>query len=198
MTAEIITITLILITAFIFLLKDKIFLNRKYNRNITVELTVVTVILIFINLYPCKFILNKELITITLQMIFAGIIEEIIFRVYLYKFFEKFRDCKHAVIYSSLIFGLIHIVNISNISITFTILQILCAVGMGLLYSIAYYKTGNIIIPIVSHILINISYTLGGSVSVYKEVIFTVIVTAVSAFEIYTTFYRLTDIKYKS
>ncbi|HHX66846.1 MAG: type II CAAX endopeptidase family protein [Miniphocaeibacter sp.] len=85
-------------------------------------------------------------------VILAPIIEEYIFRYFLYKKTSVFGD-RIYILFSSLIFGMFHL----------NILQSLYAFVLGLILSSLYLYTGNIKYPIIIHLIINL---LGGGISI--------------------------------
>lgn len=93
----------------------------------------------------------------------VGISEELylrggLFNLFLGIFHNKTKNVLYAAVCSSLIFGLFHLVNLSSgQDILTTLVQIIFAFFFGLTASFVYYKTQNIIIPIISHTLINTS-----------------------------------------
>lgn len=103
--------------------------------------------------------INKtNLITLALYCICIGIYEEFLCRGWLQnEFIERFGNDRKGVIksivISSLIFGLMHLSNISIQSTFDTVLQIINALAMGMLLGSIYYKSNNIWTVIVLHAL---------------------------------------------
>lgn len=103
--------------------------------------------------------INKtNLITLALYCICIGIYEEFLCRGWLQnEFIERFGNDRKGVIksivISSLIFGLMHLSNMSVQSTFDTILQIINALAMGMLLGSIYYKSNNIWTVIVLHAL---------------------------------------------
>ena len=84
-------------------------------------------------------------------MLNVGIIEEIIFRGFLFRMMEK-DNIKLAVVVSSLTFGIGHIVNLFNgAELLPTLLQICYASAVGFLFVIIFIKSKSIIPCIVAH-----------------------------------------------
>ena len=80
--------------------------------------------------------------------------EELIFRVVINKEMIKTLSRFKTILFSSLIFGLIHLVNISSLaSIPYVLLQVLYSFGLGLLLSLIYTKTYNFIYIFIIHFL---------------------------------------------
>lgn len=82
--------------------------------------------------------------TLLIVVIFAPIIEELVFRKLIYNLVGDYGQ-KTYVIVSGLMFGLFH----GNIG------QSLYTFWIGMLVAILYYKTGSIIYPIILHMLVN-------------------------------------------
>lgn len=113
-------------------------------------------------------------------MIGVGVIEEIVFRGFLFKALCK-NNVKQAVIISSVTFGIGHIVNIFNGAAVFeTLLQICSAIAIGFLFTIIFYKTKSIIPCIVSHGTINSLSVFADDMSSAFNIAITIIVTAIS------------------
>lgn len=81
-------------------------------------------------------------------MINVGFIEEILFRVFLFKAIEK-ESVKKAIIIiiiSTLTFGIGHIVNLFNGQDTLnTIIQIIYALSLGYLFVMIFYKSNSLV-----------------------------------------------------
>lgn len=151
----------------------------------TVVIYIATAALILINLYPFDIKTDKDIWGIIIQLIFVAAVEELTFRGYLFRFFETVKDYKTAIILSSLLFGLVHITNLFNDNWLLVLLQVVGAVGISVIYSITYYKTGNLYLCIISHALINISANIGTSDSLAKESVFTVACVLLSLLSIW-------------
>lgn len=105
--------------------------------------------------------LNENISTINIIIEFLlclliAISEEIVFRGNLFKEFLKHKSPFLSILYSSLIFGAIHLLNISSLdSIIYCLIQAIYAFAIGLIMAFMYYYTDNIIIPISFHFLYN-------------------------------------------
>lgn len=96
--------------------------------------------------------LGKQIILCLL----VAIIEELLFRELLLSEFRRYSNPFLSIIFSSLIFGGIHILNITTLgSIPQCLLQALYTFLLGLLLGFTYLFTGNIIVPIFFHFLFN-------------------------------------------
>lgn len=98
---------------------------------------------------------KNQIIFYMLNMVNVGFIEEIIFRGFLFKMMEK-DNARSAIIVTSVIFGIGHIINLLNGSeLISTLFQILSAISIGYLFVIVFYN-GNSLIPcIITHALFN-------------------------------------------
>ena len=98
--------------------------------------------------------------------IFVGIAEEFLCRGWLQnEFIERFSDNKNSVIKSiilaSLVFGVMHIMNIGQQTVFETILQIINATALGMLLGSVYYKSKNIWSVIFLHAFYDFALFLG-------------------------------------
>ena len=90
-------------------------------------------------------------------MIFAGMIEEILFRGMLYKEMAESNE-KSAMIVSSLLFGVGHIVNLFNGSgaeLVANMCQVVYAISVGFMFVVLFKTCGSIIPCIITHSLLN-------------------------------------------
>ena len=80
------------------------------------------------------------------KMLCVGFLEELIFRGFLFKAMAR-NSIKWAVVVSSVTFGLGHILNLVNgsgMSVAENVVQIVCAVLIGFLYVIMFYRGGSL------------------------------------------------------
>lgn len=92
-----------------------------------------------------------------LSMLLVGLLEEIIFRGFLFKAMAE-NDLKSAIIVSSVTFGIGHFVNLINGSgaeIIPNICQVVSAVAIGFLFVVLFYKTKSLLACIVTHGVLN-------------------------------------------
>lgn len=85
--------------------------------------------------------------------IFAPIFEEIIFRFGLYKKLNKKLNAFISILVTSIVFALIHDYNIDGVIIL---------LGISLIWNYSFYKTDNLIYPIILHFFHNL-YALSGN-----------------------------------
>ena len=82
--------------------------------------------------------------------------EELLFRALLLMFFLREKSPFKSILYSSLIFGAVHLVNISSVAtILPAFVQVVYTFFLGLLVATAYYFTENFIIPFLIHFAFN-------------------------------------------
>lgn len=92
-----------------------------------------------------------------LAMIATGLVEELLFRGFLFRAMSK-NNLRFAVILTSLLFGLGHIVNLFNGSgaaTLETVCQIFYAVSIGFLFAAVLLKGGSLIPCMISHAMFN-------------------------------------------
>ena len=86
----------------------------------------------------------------------VGIVEELLFRSQVLDEFLKYKTKFQSLIYSSLIFGSVHLLNISSLaSIPTIFVQVGYTFFLGMILGIIYLNSKNIILPIIFHILFN-------------------------------------------
>ncbi len=99
----------------------------------------------------------------TVYMLFAGFLEEIIFRGFLFRGMAK-KNMTSAIIVSAATFGIGHIVNLLNgYDIISNLLQIVYAVGVGFLLVFIFIRTGSLVACIAFHSLNNILAGFGSA-----------------------------------
>ena len=90
------------------------------------------------------------IITFVVSCIIASIFEEIIFRFGLYKKLNKNTNCFISMLLTSIIFAIIHFYNIDGFIILF---------GISLIWNYSFYKTNNLVYPILLHFIHNLYAT---------------------------------------
>lgn len=96
-----------------------------------------------------------ETVLYVVNMLGVGILEEVIFRGFLFKALCK-ENIKRAVVISSLTFGIGHIVNLLNGAEVFaTLLQICYATAAGFLFTILFHRSGSLLPCIITHSAVN-------------------------------------------
>ena len=132
---------------------------------------------------------SGEILCHILTMLNVGILEEIIFRGFLFKMMEK-SNVKSAIIVSSVTFGIGHIVNLLNgADFIPTLLQICYAMAIGYLFVIIFYKSKSLVPCIAAHCFINASsiFNVENKLSLYIAPIVLVVVPLAYAFYINRT-----------
>lgn len=91
------------------------------------------------------------------SMALVGFAEELIFRGFLFKAMLKDGNVKAAIIVSSVTFGLGHILNIfTGHELTETLVQVVFAVAVGFVLTMAFYKSGSLLPNILMHSLVDV------------------------------------------
>ncbi|NHC43594.1 CPBP family intramembrane metalloprotease [Bacillus sp. MM2020_1] len=93
---------------------------------------------------------SRTILSILSMIIIAPIIEELIFRGYLFNKWSETMGIKKSILLSSVLFALLHL-NSNFIGL------FIC----GLFYCIIYLKTKNLLVPILCHMLNNILSSIG-------------------------------------
>ncbi len=107
------------------------------------------------------------------SMLLVGILEEIIFRGFLFK---AINDTKWAIIISSLTFGIGHIINLLNgASFVPTLCQIFSAMGFGFMFVILFYRTKSLLLAIFSHSFINVTSTFAKEITDTQNIVVSLI-----------------------
>ena len=92
------------------------------------------------------------------SMAIIGFVEELLFRGFLFKAMLKDGNVKAAVIVSSITFGLGHILNLfTGQDLVGTLNQVVFAIAVGFIFTMAYYKSGSLLPCILAHSLIDVS-----------------------------------------
>ncbi|MBD5465188.1 MAG: CPBP family intramembrane metalloprotease [Lachnospiraceae bacterium] len=91
-----------------------------------------------------------------INSIFVGIMEELIFRGFLCRFIEEKSHENRAIMISSLIFGVFHLVNIGSYPYLYVLLQVLYAFAIGIVFATVFYKTKSILNCIIVHSIVDI------------------------------------------
>ncbi len=92
-----------------------------------------------------------------ISMALVGFAEELIFRGFLFKAMLKGSGVKAAVIVSSVTFGLGHILNIfTGHDLIPTLIQVVFAVAVGFILTMAFYKSGSLLPCVLMHSLVDV------------------------------------------
>ena len=125
-----------------------------------------------------------ETILNVLTMVCVGLVEEIIFRGFLFKSLEK-DNAKTAIIVSSVTFGIGHLINLFSNGLENllpNICQVLYAMAVGFLFVIIFYKGKSIISCILTHSLVNALSVFQNTAAItpLKEIILSVAIIIVA------------------
>lgn len=144
----------VVLIVMLFFKNSYVFTEKKMKFVDSVLLGLPMLIVILINIYfnysSLETINYPNLINLLLYCTFIGIGEEFLCRGFLQnEFIERFGDSKKhillSILFSSLIFGLMHISNVlTGQSLFETIMQVLQATSIGILFGSIYYKSKNI------------------------------------------------------
>lgn len=92
-----------------------------------------------------------------ISMAFVGFAEELIFRGFLFKAMLKDGGAGKAVVVSSVTFGMGHILNIfTGHDLIPTLIQVVFAVTVGFILTMAFYKSGSLLPNILMHSLVDV------------------------------------------
>lgn len=120
-----------------------------------------------------------ETILYVISMLSVGIIEEIIFRGFLFKALSK-DNVKVAISVSSLTFGFGHIINlVSGAELLPTLLQIAYATAAGFSFTIIFYKSGSLLPCIIAHSVMNATSVLACNMGVIMDIITAVVLIVI-------------------
>ncbi|MGM0216229.1 lysostaphin resistance A-like protein [Enterococcus sp. AZ109] len=126
---------------------------------------------------PIVFGVNADLSLITVllivvQMLLVGFVEEALFRG-IFFYFLRDKGLKVMVLFSSVVFGLLHIASGLNPETTpiLVLLQVVNALLVGVVFALLYYQTGTIYIGIVFHALFDILASVVRAGSVEKTLL---------------------------
>ncbi len=121
-----------------------------------------------------------ETVLYVISMIGVGILEELIFRGFLFKALCA-DNIRSAIAISSITFGIGHIINLLNGADFFpTLLQICYAAAAGFLFTIIFHKSGSLLPCIITHCTINSLSAFGAERSAALDVVTAVSLTVFS------------------
>ena len=120
-----------------------------------------------------------ETVLYVISMLCVGIIEEIIFRGFLFKALSK-DNVKVAIIVSSLTFGFGHIINlVSGAELLPTLLQIAYATAAGFSFTIIFYKSGSLLPCIIAHSVMNATSVFACNMGIIMDIITAVVLIVI-------------------
>ena len=91
---------------------------------------------------------------------FVGFAEELAFRGYLYRALELKLGEGKAILISSVVFGLFHLINLTHAPVQDVLLQVLYAFCIGMVFAVVRAKTKSLFWPIIAHAALNFVYEL--------------------------------------
>ncbi|MFT8744552.1 MAG: CPBP family intramembrane glutamic endopeptidase, partial [Lentilactobacillus hilgardii] len=126
---------------------------------------------------------------------FIGISEEYLFRGLIFPQILKaigtwtHKDLYSAIGISSLLFALIHVLNLTGQDLTATVIQMVNAFSIGCLFCAIYIRSGSLLLPIVFHSLWNFGiFGLDGAIltprSIFWMIIFNTILLAITTYDL--------------
>jgi hypothetical protein len=109
---------------------------------------------------PFAYLTFDKVLDATIFVAGVGLVEESIFRGWLFVKLERISQ-RTALIVSSFIFGLLHLINLlSNLQFRSVIGQAFAAMSLGFLFATVMLYTGTIWVPIVLHALMDLPFFL--------------------------------------
>ena len=98
-----------------------------------------------------------------ISMALVGFVEEMLFRGFLFRTLLKKDGPKVAIIVSAVTFGIGHIVNLlAGMATVENLMMIVFAVAWGFIFTMVYYKSGNLLLCILVHSVIDVLSTIAG------------------------------------
>ena len=98
-----------------------------------------------------------------ISMALVGFVEEMLFRGFLFRTLLKKDGPKVAIIVSAVTFGIGHIVNLlAGMATMENLMMIVFAVAWGFIFTMVYYKSGNLLLCILVHSVIDVLSTIAG------------------------------------
>lgn len=119
---------------------------------------------------------GKELVYASISMILIGVIEEIIFRGFLFKAIEKNKGITPAILITSITFGIGHILNLVAQPGIDTMLQVMYAIAFGFMFVYMFYKSGSLYPCIILHSIINLTSKYGQEFNMYISTVIVIII----------------------
>lgn len=121
-----------------------------------------------------------ETLLFVISMVAVGILEEVIFRGFLFRYLYR-ENRKWAVLISSLTFGFGHILNLlSGAPLLPTLLQILYATSGGFLFTVIFLYSGSLLPCMIAHAALNALSIFGAQRSDTLEYVGAAVLTAVA------------------
>jgi len=106
---------------------------------------------------PARQIITSDIFMAVCAGIYISIIEELIFRGFLFRAVEERLNTKRAVVISSITFGLFHLVNLTSEPLELVFLQVVCAAAIGISLAVVFHITQSLLPCITIHALTDIT-----------------------------------------
>ena len=120
------------------------------------------------------------------SMALVGVIEELVFRGFLFRAMLNGGSATSAIVVSSVTFGIGHIVNLlTGHALLETSLQVVFAVAMGFVFTLVYYKGGSLLPGMLAHSLIDVFSVGARSLGTLDWVFFAIHLVLVVAYGAY-------------
>lgn len=111
----------------------------------------------FSNYYYVGFKSGTLLLILTLTNLFLGVlVEETVFRFFMFDYFNLKEDAPHVILLISLLFGSIHLVNMNLRNPLPTLVQVVYSTTLGFILGVSYVHSWNLIYPIILHLCFNL------------------------------------------
>ncbi len=91
-----------------------------------------------------------------ISSVFISIMEELIFRSFLCRSIEQISNQNKAIIFSSVLFGCLHLLNIGKYPLVFILLQVTYAFATGIAFSVVFYECKSVLPCILVHIAVDL------------------------------------------
>lgn len=121
-----------------------------------------------------------------ISMALVGVVEELIFRGFLFRAMLKSGSATSALIVSSVTFGIGHLVNLfTGHAMLETFVQVVFAIAMGFVFTLVYYKGASLLPCILAHSLIDVFSIVSRSLGTLDWVFLAIRLALATAYVIY-------------
>ncbi len=126
---------------------------------------------------------EQNIFTLIFIGIYIGVMEELIFRSFLFRAIEERFNVKCAIAVSSVVFGLYHLVNLTAMSIELVILQVIYSAAIGVSFAVVFHISKSLFPCIIIHALTDITaFLFAEDMHITFEVIGLVITIFIAVF----------------
>ena len=114
---------------------------------------------------------------------FVGFAEELAFRGYLYRALEIKLGEGKAIMLSAVVFGLMHLINLTHSSVQDVLLQVLYTFAIGVAFAVVRSKTKSLLWPVIAHAAMNFGcdLTMDEITIVWSDTLATIYCVALAA-----------------